>query len=202
MKKAKNTPAEQVSISELLKSILPEVDQEELDNIITNQTRRLRLKPKEKFCDQGEKANELAILVDGAMKSVFTDENGKEHVTRFFYVPVNIVIVCLESLRNDSITSEAIVAVTDCTIFVISNKDLNNLFRKYPQLNIIARHLAESSYCEALKRIRSLQVLKAEPRLRKFNSEHRRLFQIFSKLDIASYLGMHRNQFNRLFKKL
>ena len=81
------------------------------------------------------------------------------------------------------------------TISLITNH--HKIYDKYPKFEKLARELAEESYIKAINRNRELQSLKGKERVSKFLKENNGLLKRVNKQQIASYLGINRNDFSK-----
>jgi CRP/FNR family transcriptional regulator, anaerobic regulatory protein len=187
---------------------------EEDFSLIISKIKIEKIKKGEKFISSNKSCKKIGILVSGLMIAYYDRNNGEEAVSRFFYSPkendiiqydhkpTNIIVTSFKSFLSNEIANETIKALEDCHLFVIQKDDLNELYIKIPKMNLIGRQLAEGSYIQALDKMRMLQTLSAEDRLELFKKENFGLYQKLPKTSVASYLGMHRNTFNKIQKKL
>ena len=162
----------------------------------------ISLKKGEIFIKYGDKTQKLGILINGLLYSTYRSEDGREWVSRFFYLPKNFIVSNHECFFFNKNSSESIMAYEDSQLLSINKRDFENLMDNYTQFERIVRILAEESYIQALNRIHILQSLTAEQRVKKFISEHKDLVLKVQRNLIASYLGIHRNILTRIFNKL
>lgn len=161
----------------------------------------LTLKKGEKFCSAGKVCDKVGILMNGILLATYDHENTlKPIVSRFFYVPNNIVVTSFESFSNQSKANENITAWEPSQLLCINKKALDNLYMTFPEVNMLGRVLAEKSYCQALQRAHTLQVLTVKQRLDHFCDVHAVLLNKVQNQHIASYLGINRNEIPKYFQ--
>jgi CRP-like cAMP-binding protein len=162
----------------------------------------ITLKKGEPFIEYGERAQKMGLLLEGLLVANYVSETGEEWISRFFYTPANSIISNHESFMLGEKSSETIRAYEDSTLLVIEKAEYEELLTKDSRFAQLARILAEESYIQAMRRVHSFQSLNALQRVKKFISEHRELLQKVQKQHIASYLGIHRNIFTKILRKL
>ena len=159
-----------------------------------------KLQIRDVFSSVGKVCNKIGILLNGLLYASFCPEdNIDEKVSRFFYVPRNIIVTSFESFSKATSSSESIIALEESFLLCINKSDLEQAYTLSPGLERLGRVMAEESYVQASQRIRSLEVLKAKEKILDFRKTHpvlvnRSSIQI---QQIASYLGMHRNVYTK-----
>jgi signal-transduction protein with cAMP-binding, CBS, and nucleotidyltransferase domain len=165
-----------------------------------------RLKPeiieaKDYFIRYGEKMNKLGILYEGVLVSRYSDENGNEIVSKFYFPEGDNLVTDYYSFKNNIESSEEIRAIEKSKMLVLKNEDFKHLIQRYPSLQNLVIRFAEESYLKALSRIRDFQLLNAKDRIKKFLVTHESIVNKVMVKDKASYLGMTRNIFTDNMKK-
>lgn len=169
---------------------------------IASRLHPLHLKKGDFFSKAGKKCTHLGILFNGLLIAKYnSDSTGKETVSRFFYSPRNIVVTSFESFSLGIKANESIEAIEDSFLFCISSDELQELYQKTPDMNVIGRELAEQSYIQALQRIHDLQALTVEERMKHFFKHHSDLFNRVQRQHLCSYLGTNRNSLSRFLNK-
>lgn len=177
------------------------IDKKELLAIFSH-LKFIEIKKGESFCKAGQNCDKLGILIEGLLMAKFDTDKGKLNISRFFYSPNNMLITSFESFKNKTRTDESIVAIEDSKLFYLTIQDLEQLYLSVPSINKIARHFAEESYIAALQRIHDLQVLNNKERIEKFYRYQQGLFNRITKIHIASYLRVNRNDLTTVIEKL
>ncbi len=173
--------------------------------VIEDLTKRIKfstIKKGKYFINYGEKMNRIGILLSGLLVSRYETESGDEIVSKFYYPQGDIIVVDYQSFKKQSSSNEAIRASEDSYLMTLSYDNFNSLLNNHSSLKEMALSFLEESYLNALERIRSLQILSREQRIRNFMEAHPILMQKITATDKASYLGMHRNIFSKKLKSL
>lgn len=160
------------------------------------------LKKGETFIDYGEKNRRLGILLNGLLYATYIAENGTEWISRFYYTPQNSIVSSHDTFMKGEKSSECIRAYEDSELIIIERSEYEELLENNPDLERLARIMAEESYIHALKRAHTLQSLTASQRVKKFVKEHAEIVSRVQRQHVASYLGIHRNIFTRILNKL
>ncbi len=160
------------------------------------------LKKGEVFIDYGEKNRKLGILISGLLYASYISENGKEWISRFYYIPQNSIVSSHEAFIKGKKSVECIRAYEDSELIIVDRSEYEELLENHPELERLARIMAEESYILALQRAHSLQSLSASQRVKKFVQEHHQIVSRVQRQHVASYLGIHRNIFTRILNKL
>jgi len=176
------------------------IDTQEL-SVISKYLKYCELKKGEAFCEAGKICSKLGILIDGLLVAKFDTDKGKLNVSRFFYSPSNMIVTSFKSFKFRIVSDEAIVAMERSKLLYVSFRDLEQLFTLVPAVNKIVRHFAEESYIKALERIHDLQVLNNRERIEKFYHTSKELFNRVSKIYLASYLRVNRNDLTNTIKQ-
>ncbi len=186
------------SIYNLLKGF--DVSEGEFE-MIFNYLKPMVLKKGEYFCKAGKRSDLLGILVSGLLMASFDTDEGKINISRFYYVPENRIVSNFESFKKKVNSNENIIALEDSILIYLTAGELETLCTHTRSVNIIARHFAEESYISALSRIHDLQVLDNKQRILKFLSLRNDLLNRISKVNIASYLRVNRNDLTKAYKE-
>ena len=160
------------------------------------------MKKGESFIGYGEQNRKLGLLLDGLLYASYLSESGQEWISRFYYTPQNSIVSNHETFMAGTKSSESIRAYEDSRLIVIDRDEYEQLFELHPELEHMARVMAEESYVLALRRIHSLQSLTASQRVKQFLEEHSEIVSRVQRQHVASYLGIHRNIFTRILSKL
>lgn len=162
----------------------------------------LHIKKGETFSEIGKKTNRLGILVSGLLYARYESMVSEDDVvSRFFYVPRNIIVTSFESFYNGTIANETIEAIEESYLLYVEKVELYKLYESIPEMNIIGRELAEQSYIQALQRIHDLQALTVEERVKAFFKDHSEIYNRVQRKHLCSYLGTNRNSLARYFGK-
>lgn len=151
------------------------------------------------FIRKGQIATSIFILEKGAVRA-FAEIDDKE--TTLWFGFEDLILGSILPAYFDQPAFENIQFLEDSLVHSISIADLNNLYRKYPEMNIIGRKLAEN-YCSFLeKRIQSLQVESASQRYQKLLMTEPDIVKRVPIKYIASYIGISSETLSRIRGKL
>lgn len=162
----------------------------------------IKVKKGSNFLKEGKKSDRIGILIDGLLFAYTINEKGEKNVSRFFYNPENPIVVNFKSLILNEPSDEIIECLEDSYLIVIKKGRLDELYTKLPAMNKIGRVIAEDSYIKALNKIKILQSNNSRERIITLQNQAPELFKKVQKNYIASYLGMHRNTFNKAFASI
>jgi CRP-like cAMP-binding protein len=200
--KSKEQPPS-ISLSDIFQSLMLDYRLTESDlALIQSKFRFETVKKGGAFVEGGTRTNKIGILLDGILYARQTNSNGEEVVSRFFYSPRNIMVVSFQAFNEDFFASESIIAIEDSKLITLSKADLDSLYKEVPATNILGRLLAEDSYSKALERLTMLQCMDGEERVTSFLREGHSLENKTAAWMMASYLGMSRNNYNRIVKNI
>ena len=169
---------------------------------LSNKFQALTIKENDFFVQYGEKMNKIGILYEGVLVSRFTNSEGKEVASKFYFLNGNILVVDYYSFINKLKSDEEIQAIENSKLLIIDYDDFKYLIKEYPILQNIIKDFAEQSYLKALDRIRDFQLLNAKERIEKFIKSHKDIINKVMIKDKSSYLGMTRNIYTNNFKKI
>lgn len=150
------------------------------------------------FLKKGQIFSSLFIIETGLVRSYYIKDN--REINSWFGFE-NIILGSVLPLFYDQPSYESIQFLETSTYHYITSKDLNELYKKYPEMNTIGRKMAEE-YCVILEqRISSLQTENAEQRYNSLLKQQPDALQRISLGHIASYLGITQETLSRIRKK-
>ena len=170
----------------------------ELRKIFKSET----IKKNEYFVRYGKKMNKIGILLDGTLVSRFSNSQGKEIASKFYFPKGDNLVVDYYSFINQLSSEEEIQAIENSKLLIIDFDNYNSFIQKFPFINRMIKEFAEQSYLKALNRIREFQLLDAKERVEKFNKTHNEIINKLMIKDKSSYLGITRNIYTNSLKKI
>lgn len=169
---------------------------------IVNKFVPLIIDEREYFIKYGERMNKIGIIYKGTLVSRYSNKEGKEVASKFYYQQGDNLVVDYNSFKNNLPSEEEIQAIEKSTLLTLTFNDYKYLINKFPALQASIAKLAEDSYIKALQRIRDFQLLNNKERIENFHSTHEQIVGKLMVKDKASYLGMSRNIYtNNIIKK-
>lgn len=154
----------------------------------------------EHFLELGKVAKEIAFLEKGIVRAFYRNQEGQEY-NKHFFVEGSFIggySSLITGLPNQ-ISQEAL---TDCDIWVVNYTALTNLYDQCPDLERMARRLAEQFFVQKEKREIEIIQLEAKERYLIFLKEFPQIEQKIPQYQIASYLGITATQLSRVRKEL
>ncbi len=158
------------------------------------------LKKGDYFIKEGEIAKEIAFLERGIIRVFYRSDKGDEYNKQFFVNPS--LIGGYASLITNLPTQINQQALTNCNILVAKHSDIQALYSTCPDIERVARILAEYYFVEKEQREIEIVLLDAEKRYHIFQKQFPQLEQQIPQYHIASYLGITPTQLSRIRKKL
>jgi len=171
----------------------PEVVAFLCERVISLSARKRKLLLKE-----GTVCNHIYFIVKGAIRG-FRREGQKDITT--WIVIENELVTSIFSLDNPAPSIENMQALENSELLAITYDDLNQLYERFPEFNLIARKLLQHYYADAEKRAFIARLTKAENKYRNFLMMHPSLANRIPLKYIASYLGMTLETLSRVRKK-
>ena len=158
------------------------------------------LSPNQYFVRENEVARNIAFLESGVVRAFFMNQEGQEYNKQFFVGPSSIG--GYSSLLTGKPNLIAQQALTECKIYTCNFAALTSLYSIYPDLERLARKMAEYYFMEKEKKELEIVLLDASQRYRIFQKEFSGLEQLIQQYHIASYLGISATQLSRIRHQL
>lgn len=154
------------------------------------------LAPNQYFVRENEVARKIAFLEFGVVRAFFINQQGQEYNKQFFVGPSSIG--GYSSLLTGKPNLIAQQALTECKIYSCNFSLLTDLYSKYPDLERLARKMAEYYFLEKEKKELEIVLLDASQRYKIFQMEFPALEQHIQQYHVASYLGISATQLSRI----
>ncbi len=181
-------------LEESLVQIVP-FDSKTLESL-TSLFSSVQLSKGESFARKGEYSKKIAFVESGVMRAYYSNEDGDEYNKTFF--EQNSFIGAYSSLVTGQKNLIDIDCLTDCRLQVATYEKVTGLYDHFPQVERLARILAERFFVSKEKREIELATLEAKDRYSIFQEEHPQLEQLIPQYHIASYLGISPTQLSRI----
>ncbi|MDR2955118.1 MAG: Crp/Fnr family transcriptional regulator [Prevotella sp.] len=147
---------------------------------------------------KGQIVSNLFIVEKGLIRSFYNKE--EQEITVWFGYE-NIPFAAIASIYSNQASHETIQCLEDSVFQYISEKDLYDLYEKYPEVNTIGRKIAEE-YCILLdERAFSFQTKSAEERYDALIKNEPEIIKRAPLGYIASYLGITQETLSRIRRK-
>jgi CRP/FNR family transcriptional regulator, anaerobic regulatory protein len=155
--------------------------------------------PKKTFLLRGgQVCDKACMVVKGLARAYYINED-RDITSRF--MDEGFIITSWISYYNQQPGDEFIEAVEDTTLACIRYTDIQQLYKDYPQFNIVGRKQTEYSLYTSEMRTRMLRKHTAEEKYAFFLKQHPDLINRVSLKCIATYLGMNEETLSRTRNK-
>jgi CRP-like cAMP-binding protein len=147
---------------------------------------------------EGVLCEHVYFVVKGALRG-FTRE-GQKDITTWITIE-NEMVTSILSFDERNVPIENIQALEKCELLALTYADLQVMYERFPESNILARKIFQRYYADAEKRAFIARLTKAENKYRYFLLRHRDLANRIPLKYIASYLGVTLETLSRIRKK-
>jgi CRP-like cAMP-binding protein len=148
------------------------------------------------FINTNETASTIAFLESGIVRAYYINRQGKEYNKQFFLAPSTIgAYTSLLTGASNQIPQQAI---TDCVIWTIKYTEITSRYDRFPDLERLARKIAEHYFLEKEKKELEIVLLNATERYKIFQKEFPGIEQHVAQYHVASYLGITPIQLSRI----
>jgi CRP-like cAMP-binding protein len=147
---------------------------------------------------EGMTCDTIYYVVKGALRG-FTREGTKD-ITTWITVE-NELVSSILSLDEPVKAIENIQALEKCELLSLTYAELEEMYKLFPESNILARKILQRYYADAEKRAFIARLTKAENKYRHFLLRHGALSNRIPLKYIASYLGVTLETLSRIRKK-
>jgi len=148
------------------------------------------------FAQKGEYAKKIAFVKSGVLRAYYSNDKGEEYNKTFF--TDNSFVGAYSSLITREKNLIDIQCLSECTLLIADYQNITALYQTFPQVERLARILAEQFFVSKEKREIELVTLEAKDRYAIFQQEHPTLEQRIPQYHIASYLGVSPTQLSRI----
>ncbi len=148
------------------------------------------------FAKKGEFSRNIAFVQSGVLRAYYANDKGEEYNKTFF--TAGSFVGAYSSLVTGGKNLIDIDCLTDSVLLVAEYQKITSLFNTFPQVERLARILAEQFFVKKEKREIEFVTLEAKERYLIFQNEHPTLEQLVPQYHIASYLGISPTQLSRI----
>lgn len=152
----------------------------------------------EEFVSIGNVSRYIGFIQSGTLKYVARSADGTEHVMGLVFGEGFVADwpFCLYGQK----AKLSIIAVSDCEIYCVPTKDVNEKIEADSNFKDIVMHATEAVYTTVYDRYVDLYVKTPQQRYDDLINRHPDLFDLFSLKDIASFLKITPTHLSRLRK--
>lgn len=183
----------------LLKHNEVSLDEENID-LLKNIFKVRILKKNMYFLREGEKSNEIGIIVKGIFRSYYIDKTGND-ITKYFYEEGSILFSYAAYMCKKE-SEYYIQALEDCEIVVAKISDFEKILKENYQLLLCYKKIIDNVLIKKEEHTSSFKLLDSIERYKQFVSIYPELEYRIKQCHIASYLGITPVSLSRIRRKL
>ncbi|WP_316756309.1 Crp/Fnr family transcriptional regulator [Pedobacter aquatilis] len=167
------------------------------EKAIEQKTKKIAKKKGAHFLKQGQLLTSYFVVHKGVFRA-YIYRNAKE--VNVWFGQENQIFGAIMPMYAGKTSPENIQFLEDAEVYAIAVNDLEDLYKMYPELNLVGRKIAEE-LCTVLEdRITSLLTENAPERYQSLIKEHPNLINRINLGHIASYVGVTQETLSRIRK--
>jgi CRP-like cAMP-binding protein len=151
------------------------------------------------LADIGHIHKNIYFILEGAVRTFYRDRNSDD-ITSWLLFEGDLAI-SVSSFYNQSPSFEAMEALEDSWVVVLSYESLMNLYQKHMEFNYIGRSLTEAYYIKSEEKANTLRMLSAQERYEQLVKLYPFILKRVPLRYIASYLGITQSTLSRVRSK-
>ncbi|MBU2996437.1 Crp/Fnr family transcriptional regulator [Cellulophaga baltica] len=191
-----------INISELIKQRYPHFNLTDDEiSILEQHITTCYFKRNDLFLKEGTPCEKIGVIFKGTAYSYKMDDNGEEVIKHFFYPNNQDILFNYESYLQNESSNLNIKFQEESFVGFFDIQEIINLYTEYPRFLHLEMLLVKQQFQYALQRSKTLQLGTAEEKIKLLQKHKPKAFELFPYSHIASYLGIHRNTFRRVFSK-
>lgn len=161
-----------------------------------------QFKRHELFLEQNTPCSRMGLLIKGTAYSYKLNDQGEKIIQDFFYPERQDVLFDYESYLLSKNTSLNIEFQEDVTVSYFYIDAIKKLYHEFPRFLQFELLIIQQEFLYAIQRNELLQLKSAEEKIKLLQELKPKIFELYPYVHIASYLGIHRNTFRRVYSKL
>lgn len=161
---------------------------------------RRQLRRNTPFVSIGDRCTHLALIEAGYLRTFHIDEQGNE-ITTDFNQPSEFC-GSYYSFYAQKPSFEIIESITDCEIYLLSYRDLQDLYAKSFQMNVFGRSILEKACIDRDLRLKKIIHLSAKEKYEWFLENYAGVYKVAKLIHIASFLGINPETLSRVRKSI
>ena len=177
-----------------------EIDFSGIRKLFIENGKSIEIKKKDYFVRQNEPCKYVGFVESGIFRYTRINNEGKEHIVGYSFTED---FVCdYPSLIKQTGSLTNIEAVTDCSVYVLSMKELNDYWETNMDTQRFGRLVAEENFIEIYGRLLEFYCDSVEQRYIALLQRCPNLPQLITLKEIASFLGVTPETVSHIRKKL
>lgn len=153
----------------------------------------------ELLLEAGQVCEHIYFIKKGVVRGFIKE--GKREITSWITAEGEMVSSIL-SFESKGSAIENMQAIEDCEMLALTLADLQELYEKYPEFNIVGRKLLQQYYSDAEIRAFISRLTNAETKYKQFLARYSHLANRIPLTYIASFLGITLETLSRVRRKL
>lgn len=179
---------------------MDEIDFSEFRNLFLEKGTSREVKKKGYFVRQDEPCKSVGLIQSGIFRYTRIDNRGNEHIVGYSFA--NDFVCDYPSLIKSSSSLTNIQAITDCSVYLLSMKELKKFWETNMDTQRFGRLIAEEIFIEQYRRLLSFYCDTAEERYIALLQRCPNLPQYIALKEIASFLGITPETVSHIRRKL
>jgi len=162
---------------------------------LTTHLRHKEVPKKELLLRAGHICQNIYFIEKGLLRCYYFKNEAE--ISSWFMLEGDVV-VSVESFFYQKVSYESIQALEDSSLYYISYKELQDIYRRFPEFNYVARVMTEKYYCLSEQRLYSIRMMRASERYEYMIQHHPMLLSRVPAKYVASYLGITPEMFSKI----
>jgi CRP-like cAMP-binding protein len=159
-------------------------------------TETTHIKANEVILKQGQVSKRVGLLLEGALRTYFTDTQGNEKVVAFAFEGQPLIVV--DSFFNQLPSSVTSVALEPCVIVWTDFERYTTFINQFPKYNTVLIAAIAKWFSESKERMEYLHKPSAKARYDKMCEVEPKIIERVPLKYIASYLGITQETLSRI----
>jgi CRP-like cAMP-binding protein len=170
----------------------------EIVQFILSKTYELKLDKGKFLLKPGEICGNYYYINKGVLRSFI--KYGKKEIN-IWINPENEITTAIRSMSSNKPSDEYIQALEDCELVVIPFEAMQELYERFPEMNMVGRKFLEEYYAASEERVYICRIPDARSRYQHFIETRPELVNRIPLKHVASYLGITLETLSRLRAK-
>ena len=168
------------------------------EQLIIDSFKPFNLKKGEFFLESGKVNRHVAFLHRGLVR-YFVYNDGNE--ATFEFTKEGEFVADYQSFNNKTPSQQNIQAIEDCEMLIINYSDIQDIFNKTPNGNLIGRLIIEHRFDVMVRQLLAIYMQGHVERYQSFIDNYSDLAQRIPQYHIASYVGVKPPSLSRIRRK-
>lgn len=160
------------------------------------------LKKGDFFQEQGHLCDTIGFLIYGSLYSYSFNEDGSKKIHNLYYPSEKFIVFNYNSFYEKKPSAVYIECYEPCFFYAITRTKIRTLAKEIPLFHKIEEEILKINFKSAVQKSEILQNDSNLAKIKILQQYYTKVFSFFPYSYIASYLGIHRNTFNRIFKQI